>query len=171
MPLRYCSGNSWKASPALKNSSLGFLRHPAGLFPVVDIEHGLTWIDIPTALDYDLQVSNEETLEDLLRRFVSPVVNFALRRQPDACHFGRGSRYKGPNIPDWSVISDACLDSHTGARSRVTILMGRVWLRSKAIHCFLKNATSLGKAKQSETQRIALRLQTQDSTVPKWKWK
>ncbi|KAK4123594.1 hypothetical protein N657DRAFT_645177 [Parathielavia appendiculata] len=41
----------------------------------------------------DLCISNEETLEDLLRRFVSPEVDYTLERQEGACHFGCGSRY------------------------------------------------------------------------------
>ncbi|KJZ70541.1 hypothetical protein HIM_10085 [Hirsutella minnesotensis 3608] len=58
----------------------------------------------------DLLVSNEETLEDFLRRFMSPVVNYALESQVGGPHLGRGSRCGSEDRPDWSVISGSCLD-------------------------------------------------------------
>ncbi|KAI1822677.1 hypothetical protein F4861DRAFT_513593 [Xylaria intraflava] len=62
---------------------------------------------VPRPLHKDLVVQNEETLEDLLRRFVVPTVNYALDGQAKRPHFGRGSRCNNSSIkPDWSLISD-----------------------------------------------------------------
>lgn len=63
-----------------------------------------------TPLDNDLRVCNEETLEDLLRRWISPPINYALSEQAGSCHYGRGSRCGSEYRPDWSVISNRCLD-------------------------------------------------------------
>ncbi|KAK1762573.1 hypothetical protein QBC33DRAFT_501041 [Phialemonium atrogriseum] len=60
----------------------------------------------------DLTINNEETLEDLLRRFVAPVVNYALDGQAGQCHLGRGSRCGAKDRPDWSVISPMRLDEY-----------------------------------------------------------
>jgi len=60
-------------------------------------------------LEEDLMINNEETLEDLLRRFISPVVNYALENQLGRPHLGRGSRF-GSDRSDWSVISAQCID-------------------------------------------------------------
>jgi hypothetical protein len=65
----------------------------------------------PRPLLNDLCIFNEDTLEDLLRRFVTPVVNYALEDQPGSCHYGRGTRCNvGMYKPDWSVVSNLCVD-------------------------------------------------------------
>ncbi|KAF5974096.1 hypothetical protein FBULB1_7928 [Fusarium bulbicola] len=66
----------------------------------------------PRALELDLIINNEETLEDLLRRFVSPCVNYALERQQGQPHLGRGSRCGFEDRPDWSAISAEYMTEH-----------------------------------------------------------
>ncbi|KAF5619783.1 hypothetical protein F52700_11611 [Fusarium sp. NRRL 52700] len=66
----------------------------------------------PRALELDLIVNNEETLEDLLRRFVSPCVNYALENQQGHPHLGRGSRCGYEDRPDWSAISTEYITEH-----------------------------------------------------------
>ncbi|KAG5801693.1 hypothetical protein H9Q74_009187 [Fusarium xylarioides] len=66
----------------------------------------------PRALELDLVVNNEETLEDLLRRFVSPCVNYALEHQQGHPHLGRGSRCGFEDRPDWSAISTEYITEH-----------------------------------------------------------
>ncbi|OAA63355.1 hypothetical protein SPI_03518 [Niveomyces insectorum RCEF 264] len=59
----------------------------------------------PNPLPNDLCIFHEDTFDDVLRRFVVPTVNYSLNRQYGECHFGRGSRCEGPDVPDWSVVS------------------------------------------------------------------
>ncbi|KAJ2898884.1 hypothetical protein MKZ38_003604 [Zalerion maritima] len=66
----------------------------------------------PRPLNNDLRICNEETLEDVLRRFISPIVNYALNWQLGSPHYGRGSRCGPGYRPDWSVISASCLDEY-----------------------------------------------------------
>src|ERR1700744_5462712 len=62
-------------------------------------------------LPLDLRINDEETLEDLLRRFVIPTVNHAPYSRTRPCgHFGRGRRCPSYGKPDWSVISPHRLD-------------------------------------------------------------
>lgn len=56
------------------------------------------------ALPYDLMINNEKTLEDFLPWFISLVVNYALESQDGNPHPGQGSRCRGEDRPDWSVI-------------------------------------------------------------------
>lgn len=61
----------------------------------------------------DLCVVNEQTVEDVLRRFDVPIVNYCLERMAGEPHFGRGSRCGGSeHLPDWSLVSDSCLDKN-----------------------------------------------------------
>ncbi|OAA63273.1 hypothetical protein SPI_03436 [Niveomyces insectorum RCEF 264] len=83
----------------------------------------------PMALNQDLELFHEDSLEDVLRRFVSPVVNFALRGQPGAFHLGRGSRCQEDGVPDWSLVSYTCLESDTG--TYLNILPGDTKLSTK----------------------------------------
>lgn len=59
----------------------------------------------PEPLPQDLCIFNEETLDDVLRRFEIPIVNYCLNRRDTVPHFGRGSRCRTTYRPDWSVIS------------------------------------------------------------------
>ncbi|KAM4057191.1 hypothetical protein HRG_004031 [Hirsutella rhossiliensis] len=61
-------------------------------------------------LPEDLHISNEETMEDLLRRFETPIVNYCLNGREGDPHFGRGSRCGKAYKPDWSVVSPLRLD-------------------------------------------------------------
>ncbi|RSM19765.1 hypothetical protein CDV31_001396 [Fusarium ambrosium] len=71
----------------------------------------------PEPLPQDLCIVNEETLDDVLRRFEIPIVNYCLNRRDGIPHFGRGSRCGTTYKPDWSVISplrlsqDQCFDN------------------------------------------------------------
>ncbi|EHK22895.1 uncharacterized protein TRIVIDRAFT_60285 [Trichoderma virens Gv29-8] len=65
----------------------------------VNVENWTPWTD------FNLCICNEATFDDLLRRFVIPVVNYALSNQPGSCHYGRGTRCFSRHQPDWSVIS------------------------------------------------------------------
>lgn len=58
---------------------------------------------VPRALPADLTLHNEGTLEDLLRRFTIPTVNYALAAQYREPYLGRGSRAKSD--ADWAVTS------------------------------------------------------------------
>ncbi|KAF5658479.1 hypothetical protein FCIRC_12884 [Fusarium circinatum] len=66
----------------------------------------------PRALELDLIANNEETLEDMLKRFVSPCVNYALEHQQGHPHLGRGSRCGFEDRPDWSTISTEYITEH-----------------------------------------------------------
>ncbi|KAI1122184.1 hypothetical protein F5Y10DRAFT_254571 [Nemania abortiva] len=57
--------------------------------------------DIP--LPQDQVLFHEDTLEDFLRRFIIPDVNYCLDQSECKPHFGRGSRCGG--YEDWSVVS------------------------------------------------------------------
>jgi hypothetical protein len=57
----------------------------------------------PRALPADLTLHNEGTLEDLLRRFTIPTINYALAEQNRAPYLGRGSRAKSD--ADWVITS------------------------------------------------------------------
>ncbi|RSL71603.1 hypothetical protein CEP54_001202 [Fusarium duplospermum] len=59
----------------------------------------------PEPLPQDLCIFNEETLDDVLRRFEIPIVNYCLNKRDGIPHFGRGSRCGTTYKPDWSVIS------------------------------------------------------------------
>ncbi len=63
-----------------------------------------------TPLEQDLYICNEETLEDLLRRFISPTVNYALDGQLSLCQLVLGTRYLAYYKPDWSVISPSLIN-------------------------------------------------------------
>lgn len=66
----------------------------------------------PRPVQHDLDIYNEDSFDDLLRRFVSPTINYALENQAGSCHYGRGTRCPVENYkPDWSVISDQCINS------------------------------------------------------------
>ncbi|KAL7794235.1 hypothetical protein V8C37DRAFT_401536 [Trichoderma ceciliae] len=62
-------------------------------------------------LEQDLWICNEATVDDLVRRFIIPAVNYALADQSGACHYGRGSRCRAAHDPDWSVISNSCINN------------------------------------------------------------
>ena len=65
----------------------------------------------PRPLHNDLCIFNEDMLEDLLRGFNTPIVNYALEDQPGSCHYGRGTRCNaGIYRPDWSVVSNLRVD-------------------------------------------------------------
>ncbi|KAJ4314844.1 hypothetical protein N0V84_008675 [Fusarium piperis] len=66
----------------------------------------------PEPLPQDLCIFNEETLDDVLRRFEIPIVNYCLNRRDAVPHFGRGSRCGTSYKPDWSVISPLCLNEN-----------------------------------------------------------
>ncbi|KAM4059828.1 hypothetical protein HRG_002548 [Hirsutella rhossiliensis] len=83
----------------------------------------------PKPLILDVTVHNEETLDDYLRRFMIPTVNYALAGQAGQAHFGRGSRCGGNYIPDWSVVSDKHLHEELGAY--VNLLPGDTKLSAK----------------------------------------
>ncbi|KAH8654679.1 hypothetical protein BGZ61DRAFT_572799 [Ilyonectria robusta] len=63
-------------------------------------------------LELDLFINNEETLEDVLRRFLSSIVNYALDGQEGQPHLGRGSRCGSEDKPDWSAVSGQCIDEY-----------------------------------------------------------
>ncbi|KAK4106829.1 hypothetical protein N658DRAFT_503220 [Parathielavia hyrcaniae] len=66
---------------------------------------------MPTPLLNDLSISNEETFDDLLRRFVIPVVKYGLVNYTGSPYCGRGSRCRTyPYKPDWSVAPDSRFD-------------------------------------------------------------
>ncbi|KAK5989705.1 hypothetical protein PT974_07961 [Cladobotryum mycophilum] len=81
----------------------------------------------PAPLEQDLCIVNEATLEDLLRRFISPSINYALAGQCGSSHYGRGTRCHSDYEPDWSVISSYWTDE-TGY---VNLLPGDTKLDSK----------------------------------------
>ncbi|KAI0526161.1 hypothetical protein F5B22DRAFT_632727 [Xylaria bambusicola] len=54
-------------------------------------------------LPQDQVLFHEDTLEDFLRRFIVPAVNYCLDQSEGQPHFGRGSRCGGNE--DWSVVS------------------------------------------------------------------
>ncbi|KAJ3556124.1 hypothetical protein NPX13_g10205 [Xylaria arbuscula] len=54
-------------------------------------------------LRQDQVLFHEDTLEDFLRRFMVPAVNYCLDQSEGQPHFGRGSRCGGNE--DWSVVS------------------------------------------------------------------
>jgi hypothetical protein len=64
-----------------------------------------------TASSFDTEVFAEDTLEDILRRFLSPTVNEALHLAcatitQSTIHLGRGSRCQSSQVrPDWSLVS------------------------------------------------------------------
>ncbi|KAH6988152.1 hypothetical protein BKA56DRAFT_479076 [Ilyonectria sp. MPI-CAGE-AT-0026] len=63
------------------------------------------------ALPKDLSFNNEGTLEDILRKFDIPVVNYCLETMAGGPHFARGSRCGDNDLePDWSLVSDFCRD-------------------------------------------------------------
>ncbi|RSM14359.1 hypothetical protein CEP52_001372 [Fusarium oligoseptatum] len=63
-------------------------------------------------LPQDLRIFNEDTLDDVLRRFEIPAINYCLNGRDGDSHFGRGSRCKAYYKPDWSVVSPLCLDEN-----------------------------------------------------------
>lgn len=66
----------------------------------------------PTPLVEDLRIFTEETLEDILRRFEAPLVNYCLFDQTGSPHFGRGSRCESVDYkPDWSTVSHSHLQA------------------------------------------------------------
>ncbi|POR32215.1 Uncharacterized protein TPAR_07594 [Tolypocladium paradoxum] len=79
-------------------------------------------------LEEDLTINNEETLDDLVRRFMSPVINYALDRQHGRPHLGRGSRCGSRDRPDWGVISVSCL---TEGGEYANVLPGDTKLNAK----------------------------------------
>lgn len=59
-------------------------------------------------LEEDLRIYAEDTLEDVLSRFVVPIVNRSLAVQKGQGYYGRGSRCPRSTIrPDWSLTSPA----------------------------------------------------------------
>lgn len=62
------------------------------------------------ALERELIVNNERTLETLLLKFVSPTICFALDNQKGQAYLGEGSRCG--DDADWSVISDQWYDEY-----------------------------------------------------------
>ncbi|KAH6627772.1 hypothetical protein F5144DRAFT_283697 [Chaetomium tenue] len=73
----------------------------------------------PRPLYNDLRIHNEESFEDLLRRFVTPVVNYALEGQAISCHYGRGTRCPNRDSykPDWSLVSEHHINGEGGYRN------------------------------------------------------
>lgn len=69
----------------------------------------------------DLRIFNEETMEDVLRRFEIPIVNYCLNGRDGDAHFGRGSRCGMEYKPDWSVVSPLRQDGQNG---RLNVLPG-----------------------------------------------
>lgn len=72
----------------------------------------------PRVLDKDTSVHNEESVEDALRRYRIPTVNYALDGMPNAPHYARGTRCSGTGSgfkADWSCVSDAALDPDDGS--------------------------------------------------------
>lgn len=64
----------------------------------------------PRPLAKDTSIYNEESVEDALRRYRIPTVNYALGGMPNAPHYGRGTRCPGTGSgfkTDWSCVSDA----------------------------------------------------------------
>jgi hypothetical protein len=84
----------------------------------------------PRPLYNDLRIYNEESFEDLLRRFVTPVVNYALEEQAGSCHYGRGTRCTNEDLykPDWSLVSGHHLNGEGGYKN---LLPGDTKLDSK----------------------------------------
>ncbi|KAL1859834.1 hypothetical protein VTK73DRAFT_7435 [Phialemonium thermophilum] len=101
----------------------------------IDIESWVPWLDFnyanltrifashlsatyhgspePQPLVKDLLVSNETAVDDTLRRFPVPTVNYALNEVAGSPHFGRGTRvFHTDYQPDWSVVSDEEVDEN-----------------------------------------------------------
>ena len=75
---------------------------------------GISWTGprrSESASAFDTEVFSEDMFEDVLRRFVSPVINDALRLAcskigEDTTHLGRGSRCEpSSHRPDWSLVA------------------------------------------------------------------
>lgn len=79
-------------------------------------------------LDDDTNICSEDTLEDLLRGFITPAVNYALNGQVGSCYFGRGSRCSIYIKSDWSVTSPDWINNDGGY---INILPGDTKLSSK----------------------------------------
>lgn len=77
-----------------------------------DLERDYRGSAMHEPLPQDLRIVNEETLDDLLRRFEIPTVNYCLSGRSGDSHFGRGSRCMAYYKPDWSVLSSLCLDEN-----------------------------------------------------------
>lgn len=88
----------------------------------------------PTASSFDAEIFAEDTFEDILRRFLSPTVNEALRLACAAIaqstvHLGRWSRCQSDHfMPDWSVVSS---DYKTSNGKYLNLLPGDTKLHSK----------------------------------------
>ncbi|KAK5999027.1 hypothetical protein PT974_01414 [Cladobotryum mycophilum] len=78
-------------------------------------------------LEQDLCICNEATFDDLVRRFICPIVNYALAGQPGSCHYGRGTRCPSKHEPDWLVISSNWI----GDKGYINVLPGDTKLDSK----------------------------------------
>ncbi|KAH8734121.1 hypothetical protein BGZ61DRAFT_296796, partial [Ilyonectria robusta] len=66
----------------------------------------------PAPLVQDLRIFNEDTLDDILRRFEVAVVNYCLVEQTGSPHFGRGTRCESNKYkPDWSTVSHSYMVS------------------------------------------------------------
>lgn len=64
----------------------------------------------PRPLKPDLAIHKEVSVEDGLRRFRIPIVNYALERMPGSPHYARGDRCGTSGFePDWSCVSDKAL--------------------------------------------------------------
>ncbi|RSL79757.1 hypothetical protein CEP52_017487 [Fusarium oligoseptatum] len=61
-------------------------------------------------LEKELIINNEKTLETLLLKFLSPIVNYALDDQAGQTYPGEGSRCS--DDADWSAVSDELFDEH-----------------------------------------------------------
>lgn len=64
------------------------------------------------ATGLDTKIYNEESFDDVVRRFISPVVNYALEpQQPGAYCYSRGTLCGTDYKPDWSLVSDSHVDT------------------------------------------------------------
>jgi hypothetical protein len=103
-------------------------------------------------LELDLVINNEETLEDVLRRFLSPIVNYALDGQEGQPHLGRGSRCGSEDRPDWPAVSALCIDEYG---RYANILPGDTKLDAKWWPTMLQETNSF-----NEWQKVVAQVQT-----------
>lgn len=81
----------------------------------------------PRPLALDLCIFDEDTLDDLLRRFEIPLVNYCLAEQADRPSFGRGTRCKSNKYKPHSPVSH----SHMLSSDRENLLPGHTKVSSK----------------------------------------
>ncbi|RTE69803.1 hypothetical protein BHE90_015812 [Fusarium euwallaceae] len=124
-------------------------------------------------LEKELIINNEKTLETLLGKFLSPVINYALDDQAGQTYLGEGSRCG--DDADWSAISDELFDEHgyfnllpgdtkLDAKWRPTMLRDNFNEWQKAVSqvetYMARNSTRYGFI-LTETNLVALRLTRQ----------